>query len=474
MDEAQRESLLQYLQRLLFQIWGCNLKQGNYEKNALLQAIAAKWRWSKYNEPWQGKKAVVCIEDAIDLPLNFCQNCRKIWMQMKSRGNYLMKSRIKNLVKKMLGINRFYRNIDARLQHLSDVQREQTSQVVRDEVKQWTWERFQRTEKMLKDVVQQNIRLQNSLDTLLFQQNLIPCHSDEKIRMVFLFQVASFWPSWESFYLGCVGDERIDVHFLFLDETATEDEQMKSARTFLEKSEILYEKYEDFDLEKYRPHVMVMQTPYDEWHRHQEHWSSVYRAQGIRLVYIPYGIEISDTEDSHRLHFHTTVIDNCWRIYTFSEQMRKDYLKYALNRNAVRAVGLPRFDALYYKDRFVLDSSIREQSGGRKIVLWKLHFPKVIKENGRELTVTPSLNLYIDFARCIKEYEDLFFIFMPHPRFRSKKNNVEIQQKVQILFEQLASCKNVYLDERDDYRESLVNAAVSMIARGAVLGEAGA
>lgn len=457
----QKEMYLWQLQNLLYEVWDKNRQIRFYEETALLQAIAAKWRWARYNEPWQGTKKVKPIGRAIDLTVR--------------KGRVKMAGRVKRIVRSTKDIlQRIHLGFAAKeiavLHGYMDLER----QALAGEVERWTWERYERTESLLKEIKQQNERLTNQITRMEQRQNLIPYYRDEKVRIVFLFQVASFWPSWESFYEACAADERMDVQFVFLDETATEDVQMQSAEAFLKEKNLDYVLFQDFDLEGFRPHIMVIQTPYDNWHRKPAHWSVRFSGEGIRLVYIPYGIEISDTEDSHYLHFNTSVIENCWRIYTFSDRMKKDYQKYAHNGSAVRALGLPKFDRLYDKKLPAADAEIERKRNGRKVVLWKLHFPKAIVENGRQVTVTPELPIYIEFARHIKEFSDFFFIFMPHPRFLSKKMEAGLEEKVRKLFEIVEEQDNVYIDMRDDYREALIHADYIIIDRSAVMVEAGA
>lgn len=474
-DPLKKEQMLKDLKELLLKVWERNKEVKYYDNKSLLDVIAAKWRWSKYNEPWQGSKNAKTIEDAIELPLTAGRKAVNRIKVLFVRG-YKIPAKIIQRVYlgaagKVIALCR--QDLSAHLLQQREIQTNHTDEIKKN-VEMWTWERFQRTEKLLNEIKFQNMQIQNELAQIHYRQNLIPYKKGEKIRIVFLFQIASFWPSWDSFYHECLSEEKMDVKFVFLDETATEDAQMKTAKEFLEKSNIDYVDFEQFSFEEFKPHVMIMQTPYDNWHRQYAHWSVNFKAQGIRIIYIPYGIEISDTEDSHKLHFQTTVIDNCWRIYTFSDRMRKDYLKYSLNRNAVRAVGLPRFDGLYKKEQFIFDEEVRKKVKGRKVVLWKLHFPKEIIEHGQVYAVTPPLEEYINFAKHLRDYSNLFFIFMPHPRFQSQKIESKTKKKIKALFDIVESMENVFVDLRDDYRESLVNADFIMVDRSAVMVEAGA
>lgn len=468
----QREMYLWQLRNLLYEVWDKNRQAGFYGEAALLQAIAAKWRWARYNEPWQGAKDVRTIKQALELTKS--RSGMGIAAAVKKLGR-LPKDILQRIhlgfAAKEIAVLRGY--MAAERQALTEEQDRQSAGIC-NEVERWTWERYRRTEGLLEEIKQQNERLINRIARMEQRQNLIPYYSGEKVRIVFLFQIASFWPSWDSFYRACVADGRMDVRLVFLDETATEDVQMKSAETFLKEKGLDYVNYEDFDLAGFGPHVLVMQTPYDNWHRKPAHWSVNYEGRGIRLVYIPYGIEISDTEDSHYLHFHTSVIENCWRIYTFSDRMKRDYQKYAHNCNAVRVLGLPKFDGLYGKQQSKMDPEIERKRKGRKIVLWKLHFPKEIIEEGRTVTVTPDLSVYIDFAGRLREFREFFFIFMPHPRFLSAKTGPEQAGKIRKLFDTVSEQDNAFVDMRDDYRESLINADYIIIDRSAVMVEAGA
>ncbi len=459
----RHEELLAYLQQLLYQVWTQNLSLKYYQKKALLGAIACKWCWAKYNESWQGEKEAVSIEEVLELPLPAYRNIRqktdklikRVCMFPQKVFWHVIQRAVQNQVTKALLMQK------KEMQEL----KEQLAFQIREEHK--------RLEEGIKDIKSQNEEIRNWIGELCYQQKLIPYYPDEKIRMIFLFQIASFWPSWDSFFRACKRDKRIDARLVFLDETATEDVQMQSARNFLEQSGLEYTEYNSFDIHKFCPHIMVMQTPYDEWHRQPSHWSGNFKAEGIRIVYIPYGIEISDTEDSHNLHFHTSVINNSWRVYTFSERMRNDYLKYAWNRSAVRAVGLPKFDYFFDKESFPLNSNIKKKCKGRKIVLWKLHFPKQINVHGVNTPVTPDINEYIAFAEHICEYRDLFFIIMPHPKFKTEKNSFSMKEKIRNLFGIAGMQENVFIDERDDYRESLLWADFIITDRSSIMVEAG-
>lgn len=463
MTEEKKREELKTLQGILLNVWNENKKRKYYDKKALLSVICAKWRWAKYDEPWQGRKSAKSIGSAIELYRENNKNGRMFQIFVKKPLTLLQ------------SINWHTNALNTRhLQNvINDVSNAQLAQIDAS-IERWTWERYNRLADKLDAMERQYAYLQNAVAKMQYESNRVPHVEGEKIRIVFLFQIASFYPSWETLLECCKSDERIDARLVFLDETNTEKSQMLTARSFLDSNNIDYEDFDDFPLEEFKPHILVMQTPYDEWHRKENHWANRFRERGYRLVYIPYGVEISDTEDSHKLHFNTNVINNCWRIYTFSDVMKSDYLKYSANGNAVRALGLPRFDYYFNHEKSALSDEAEEHRKGRRVVLWKVHFPKIIRENGRDITVTPSLDEYVQFAHKICEFKDLFFVLMPHPKFLEPNRNMEIQMKLSQIIEAVAASENAWIDTAEDYRNSLVNADFIIVDRSAVMVEVGA
>ena len=183
------------------------------------------------------------------------------------------------------------------------------------------------------------------------------------------------------------------------------------SRDFLEKNGIKYTGYESFELSEFRPHAVVLQTPYDT-NRMRKFTSSWLAVHGYRVIYIPYRIEISAAIHAREAHFNTDIVKYCWRLYSLSRTTRKDYLKYCTNSAAVRVTGLPQFDSFYTPERYPMNPEILKRAHGRKIVLWKIRFPKMINNGGKWVQTTPEIREYIKFAGTLEKYNNLFFIFI--------------------------------------------------------------
>ncbi len=294
----------------------------------------------------------------------------------------------------------------------------------------------------------------------------------KKVKILYVFQVPSFWPSWESLYEGVAKDDRFETKLLWIDGSAGDQAQMEHAEEFLQNMQIPYEPFSYDRVMQFKPDYMIYQTPYDKGHRKIDTWTARYKREGIRIVYIPYGIEISDTLESRYKHFSLSVVLNAHIVYVLSESIRNEYKKHCMNWQAVRALGLPRFDTL--KKKYVWLDELLNRIAGRRVILWKSHFPKIFIENGEKCQTTPDLDEYLQFAEYIEKSQDLFFVFMPHPKFTDNTIAPELRVKAIQLIQRLAAMANVFIDKNDDYRVSLTNADAIIVDRSAIMVEAGA
>ncbi len=305
-----------------------------------------------------------------------------------------------------------------------------------------------------------------------------PYREGEAVRIVFLFQAASVWASWESVYEACMADSNVEVKMLLLTQSVVEKAQMVSARDFLVRKRIPYEAFEDFDLDSYKPHAAFVQFPYDLSYHAPDALSLKLKEKGIRIAYVPYGIEISDEENARRDHFENFVVENSRWIFTCCEAIKEEYQKYCRNREAVRVCGSPKFDGLAHKGDYPLVQEFEKKAHGRKIVLWKMHFPKKIFAEGAVRQITPDLDEYIRFAKELGKYRGLFFIVMPHPKMlygmveSDIKGDMSLKKKADELLHIIQNADNVVVDRSDDYRNSLYHADAIIMDRSAVMIEA--
>lgn len=487
-NKRKRSEMLQQLETILRLIYNTNQSVGFFDASYLLNTISSKWNWAKFNMDWKNSDHnVFTLDEVFDVNYHEVFSTR---LKRFYKENPTFSKRIKKIlykVKKKFG-KPFLNPIEIRI--------DGSKNELKSHIEDITWERYLRSARDMnnstnefKTIIEnqnQNIDYKlwrnflqlktqtNYLTDLLYEQNK-RCLLAEKdtLRVVFLFQIPSFWSSLIDFYDYCLTDSRISPLVVCYDVQIDDSVKTDNARQYLEDHNISYIHYLEFDLEEYQPHIVILQTPYDG-NREPKYQSNFLKSRGCRVVYMSYGVEFSDTEQAITDHFKTDFYQNLWRLYTFSPIMKIDYNKYCINSSAVRALGTPRFDTLFHSSKTELTPEIIEKAGTRSICLWKVHFPKTIKQDNTKIMVTPDLEEYIEFANKIDSFEEVFFIFMPHPRFKEfQKNDILLTSQTDRLFQILKTKDNVFIDTADDYHPSLANSDFIIVDRSAIMIEAG-
>ncbi|SEH27935.1 Glycosyltransferase involved in cell wall bisynthesis [Selenomonas sp. KH1T6] len=461
-----QEDELPRVQEIMRKIWERNEDVGFFHPKYLLQALAGKYFWLKENKNWK-KEDYTYIRSLSDI---FYQGI--ITKHEKESLPYWADKFSEELEK------RIERKIEQwTWERYKRIQKDLVPEIKKS-IEQWTWERYKRMEQRMVPALSKNVekwtweRYQRSRIDLKGRTALIPYYPELGIRVVFLLQVASFWPAQEPLYRAISADPRFHVQLVCYDEKIDRSIKVETSREYLDEMGYEYIPWEEFDIDDFNPHVVFLQTAYDS-NRGEKFKSKNLNLKGYRVVYIPYGIEIADTRVARHDHFENPIIEFAWKVFTFSNTMRRDYLCHIHHRTDIVALGLPRFDALWDKSKFPMHSEVLNRASGRKIVLWKVHFPKVIKEDGKVILVTPDIQEYIEFAKKLEsEYADLFFVFMPHPRFYEFNDDEKVRDDICELMGILSEKDNVYIDEADDYRPSLLNSDAIIVDRSAVMIEA--
>lgn len=341
---------------------------------------------------------------------------------------------------------------------------------IKKDMEWWTWERYQRTEEKMKCLKKQLEDINEDILNLIMDKNLIRYNKGEKIRIVILFQIPSCWASLESVWRELEKDERFEAKMLLYDREQKEPIQMAGARELLEKLNITYIEAEYYDFTKYKPHIILYQTPWDERHRPSFLWADQMKKAGIRVAYLPYGIEYSASVDLNYI-FSNNQFKTCpWRSYVLSENMKIEHrMKSPYGASYLVATGLPKFDSLYYKSNFLLEDYIQKEVKNRKIILWQMHFPAF---DGNKDFPEPNILVYLEFANKMKEYKELFFLVRPHPKFFEMYKTKGYKEEVKELKEIIENTENAYCYLEPDYRNALMNADYMIGDRSALMIEA--
>lgn len=172
-----------------------------------------------------------------------------------------------------------------------------------------------------------------------------------KIRICFLFHSKAFWPSWASLWDACSKDPTIENTMIFCPvktQNPGYTSQFIDAEIFLQQKGIPYINIDYFDFINNKPDFIIIQTPYDEYHRDKKWYSEEFSRLGIKVIYISYGLEFVETQLAIENHFRLPIYKCAKRIFTFAEFMKEDYSKFGnIDTNVVKSIGHPKFDALF-------------------------------------------------------------------------------------------------------------------------------
>jgi hypothetical protein len=297
----------------------------------------------------------------------------------------------------------------------------------------------------------------------------IPYNDGEKVRVMFVFQDPFLWPAWEGLYGTLTRDGRFSVKML---QTEKADFAYETQTASSRGANISPEPYSEEAIAAFAPHFAFLQTPYDYIGRPVSAYSLRLKNKGVRVAYVPYGIEIADTPMARYDHFRTPVIENAYRIYVLSEAFAGEYKKYCNNYAAVRPLGLPRFDKLLQRKHFKLPREILDRVNGRPIVVWHAHFAKTSFLEKADRQITPYLEEYMEFAKHLSAFEQYFFIFLPHPKFGNDAADEISNQKSKKVVAFIEMNENAYIDRSEDYRPSLLSANAVITDRSSLMVEA--
>lgn len=350
-------------------------------------------------------------------------------------------------------------------------------------IEQWTWERYKRIEDTVVPKLDKQVekwtwerygrmlsQFQLMENQIAYYENRIPYLPEEKIRIAILYQIPSCWPSIESVYEILMEDDRFEVTLLLYDYEQKEVAQMAGAREFLQERGISFREAEYFDFKIERPHILLYQTPWDDAHRPAFLKSDAISALGIRVAYIPYGINYSASVYPEFVFSDNKFKVKPWLMFCLSEELRVDHQRMsAYGGHYAIATGLPKFDALYHKERYQLSKELLKKIGDKKVVFMQMHFAA---KEGNPYIPVPDIVEYLKFLEKVSTYQGYFFLVRPHPKFFETYLKNGCVEEVKKMKQIIGESENVYLYDESDYRPAMFRADCIVGDRSALMVEA--
>ncbi|MET0208260.1 MAG: CDP-glycerol glycerophosphotransferase family protein, partial [Burkholderiaceae bacterium] len=212
--------------------------------------------------------------------------------------------------------------------------------------------------------------------------------------------------------------------------------------------------------------AVLFTSPYDETRPAAYRFPALSRH--VRFTaYIPYGLEVGGGSVNLFHQYGQPVTLHASAVFVRSGSAREMYARHcASGAGHVVVSGHPRMDAMSMLDEFAVDSTLREQIGQRKAVLWNAHF----SFDADQWSTFDQLAMPIleQFARR----PDLALLFRPHPLLWKKLVNLGVYDDngVAALRRELQAM-GVVIDERTDHRHAFAASSALMTDAGSFLME---
>ncbi len=244
--------------------------------------------------------------------------------------------------------------------------------------------------------------------------------SGGKRRAVFLVQHGPAWTCTESVYRQFAADpawEAVVVAAPYLHPFYNQAQDDTNAIfPFLDAQGTPYLKWDEFPLGPHFADVVFVQNPYDVTRPPTWHVPQLLR-HGVRLAYLPYGLEIGGGERNNTMVMNLPLQQFAWMVFVRSERQKRSYADHCLTGNAhVVVTGHAKLDAL--RDLTDADTSeLRTFAAGRRIVAWNPHFD--IRLNGTRFGggFSTFLRWSEFFLEEFGRRKDLALVMRPHPLF---------------------------------------------------------
>ncbi len=284
------------------------------------------------------------------------------------------------------------------------------------------------------------------------------------LRIHFFFQMPEVWTTWESVWAACCAHPDIEATLVLLPFHHDSKVDETRARKFLVERGIRFVDCSIYDVAAQAPDIAFVQNPYDSTRPESFAMEHLIEAS-IRVVYIPYGLDIGGGEDNLRWQYDLNVQRGAWRIFVRSEAHARMYGLYCKSGNEhVRVTGHPKIDKIVaLRDR---DS---ENRGGAtqerdKIILWCPHFSV---EHG-------GWSTFGRFADGILSYfenqpKGCRLLVRPHPLFFGRMRQIESEEAVLALMARFNQPPYIQMDEQGQYEDAFTQSDALMTDAGSFL-----
>jgi hypothetical protein len=286
-----------------------------------------------------------------------------------------------------------------------------------------------------------------------------------EVKIDFLFQLPDVWTSWTSIWESCKGDERVRARLILVPFLHDSQSDPNRSRRFLADQGYSFLDWSAYDLDRDGPDVVFLQNPYDST-RPPALSTEEFEIRGIRIAYVPYGLEVGGGDENIRWQYDLEVQRKAWRIFARSPQHKRMFgLHCGAGNEHVVITGHPKFDQIIEPQHAPLSAATRDAAQGRRVVLWCPHF--TVGGTGWSTYERYSSELLSLF----ENRSDVTLLVRPHPLLFGRMREMGLLSEAGelALRRRLASPPNILLDESGSYLSAFAASDALMTDAGSFL-----
>lgn len=273
------------------------------------------------------------------------------------------------------------------------------------------------------------------------------------LKVVFIANEPSVWPSANSLYHAMENDDRFHVKAVYV-KTPHENKKEKSLDDIKETYQVRYGtniiNEDEYDMASDNPDFVLYLKPYDgPFNINNKFNHNPVMSTGARIIYISYGMETTRTFLNY--NFQLPLLYHAWKHIAYGPIVKKCAAKYGYKGGENVVVwGHPKADGISNSELHKNDIPKEwiEKINGRKAFLWNTHHTILA---GGMSTWLQHGKAVLDYFR---EHDDVVLLWRPHPLlFGSLVNNGYMtEDELDAFTEEVTSHNNIILDTSEDYR----------------------
>ena len=282
--------------------------------------------------------------------------------------------------------------------------------------------------------------------------------SDSPSEIVFIPYKASMWDALDSVYRAAIQEENCHVMVMPIPYYNINRKDQRMDMHYegnLFPADIPVTDYKMYDLAKERPDVIFIHNPYDAQNYvtqvPEEYFSSKLIEYTDHLVYIPYFVSRGDKVKD--LYCAMPAVQNAWRTFVQSKDVRKCYLQNGADPEKIVAMGSPKFDMVIrmQENPPELPETWKEALSGRKVFLLNTHLNPIINEAEKMIDKLHQI------FELFRKREDAALLWRPHPLSieTAKAMNPKILGSYLQLVEEFKTLPNGVYDESPDVHRAI-------------------